>query len=56
MAQAHLNALRKKHENLEQRIHDESNHAARNDLEIRRMKQEKLHIMEQIAMFSERRA
>jgi len=48
MAQAHLKALRKRHADLEEKIRKESAHPARNDQAIRRLKEQKLHIKEQI--------
>jgi len=48
MARTHLQALQRKKETLEQKIHRESTHAARNDLIIRRLKEQKLHLKEQI--------
>jgi hypothetical protein len=48
MAQAHITALRKKHEKLEERIHAETNRAARDDQAIKRMKLEKLYVQEEI--------
>lgn len=49
MAQAHINALRKKHERLEEKIHEESRHVARNEQAIKRLKLEKLYVQEEIA-------
>lgn len=45
---AHLKALQKRHAELEQRIHKEQLHAARDEYAIVRMKQEKLFVKEQI--------
>lgn len=50
MAQAqHLHALQKKHAALEEKIHKESIRPARNDIVIRRLKEQKLHLKEEIA-------
>lgn len=49
MVQAHLQALQRKHEELEARIHKEGKHAARDEDMIRRLKEQKLHVKEQIA-------
>jgi hypothetical protein len=49
MAVSHLRALQKKHEKLEEKIHQESTHAARDDQAIKKMKLERLHIQEEIA-------
>jgi hypothetical protein len=48
MVQAHLQALKKRHAELEEKIHKESNYAARNDQIIRRLKEQKLHVKEEI--------
>lgn len=48
MAQAHLSALQKKHAALEDKIHREATRPARNDMVIRRLKEQKLHIKEEI--------
>ncbi|MBI1214714.1 MAG: DUF465 domain-containing protein [Alphaproteobacteria bacterium] len=56
MVHAHLQALQKKHEELEKQIHRENSHAARNDVAIRRLKEQKLHIKEQIERLDQNRA
>lgn len=57
MAQAqHLHALQKKHAALEEKIHKESIRPARNDVVIRRLKEQKLHVKEEIAEFEKRQA
>lgn len=48
MATAHLSALQRKHEELEDRIQGELKHVARDDTAIRRLKEQKLHIKERI--------
>jgi hypothetical protein len=48
MQTSHLKALKQKHEKLEQMIHGESIHAARNDALIDTMKKERLHLREKI--------
>ncbi len=48
MATAHLSALKKRHEELELRIHGELKHAARDEAQIRRLKEQKLHLKERI--------
>jgi hypothetical protein len=48
MASTHLFALKKKHETLNDKIREEYQHPAGNDFEIRRMKEERLHLREQI--------
>lgn len=53
MATAHLSALQKRHEDLEHRIRDEMKHAARDETEIRRLKEQKLHIKERIERLQE---
>lgn len=55
MVHAHLQALQRKHEELEEKINQEAKHAARNDLAIRRLKEQKLLIKEQIARLDENR-
>lgn len=49
MAQAHLSALKRKHEALEEKIRQESAHAAKDESAIRRLKEQKLHLKEEIA-------
>lgn len=46
---AHLAELTEKHKHLERRIEEEVSRPGSDDLEIRRMKQEKLKLKEQIA-------
>lgn len=48
MVEAHLKALQKRHADLDEKIHKESLHAARNEQAIRRMKEQKLHVKEEI--------
>ncbi len=48
MARTHLQALRRKKETLEEKIRRETTHAARNDMIIRRLKEEKLLLKERI--------
>lgn len=48
MVEAHLKALQKRHAELDEKIHKELTHSARNDLSIRRMKEQKLHVKEEI--------
>lgn len=54
MVHNHLQALRDEHETLEQRIHDEVIHPGSDDLEIRRLKKQKLHLKEEISHFERR--
>ncbi len=49
MQTSHLKSLKNKHTQLEQKIHDEQNHAARNETLIERLKKEKLHVKELIS-------
>ena len=49
MQTSHLKALQNKHNKLEQDIHSERAHPARNEDLIERLKKEKLHIKERIA-------
>ncbi len=53
MATAHLSALRRRHEELEGRLEDELKHAARDELVIRRLKEQKLHLKERIERMRE---
>lgn len=48
MATAHLSALQRRHEELEERLQGELKHVARDDAAIRRLKEQKLHIKERI--------
>lgn len=49
MASTHLFALKRKKELLDQQIREEMKHASHDEFLIRRKKEEKLHIKEQIA-------
>lgn len=53
MATAHLSALKKRHEDLDHRIDLELKHAARDEAQIRRLKEQKLHIKERIQRLQE---
>ena len=46
--EAHIRELESKHQKLEDRIADMMNHPSVDDLEIKRLKLEKLHIKEEI--------
>lgn len=48
MAVSHIRALQKKHERIEEKIHEELTHPARDDQAIKKMKLERLHLQEQI--------
>ncbi len=48
MASTHLFALKKKHDTLNNKIQEEYRHPASDDLQIRRLKEERLHLREQI--------
>ena len=48
MQTSRLQSLKEKHKKLEQSIHKETAHPARNTLLIERLKKEKLHIKEKI--------
>lgn len=48
MPTAHLNALKRKHLQLEKNIHDELAHPARNEFLIERLKKERLRLREEI--------
>lgn len=48
----HLDQLRQKHEALKVKIKEEERHPGANDLEIRAMKREKLHLKEAIQRLS----
>ncbi len=54
MSTAHLKALRKKHEELENLIHQENTRPAPNDQEIRRLKEQKLHLRDEIEKLQEK--
>ncbi len=49
MPNTHLEALQRKHHVLEAKIHEELTHPASDDLKIRRLKEEKLHLKEEIS-------
>jgi hypothetical protein len=53
MQASHLKALKEKHTKLEQDIHSEQIHAARDDGRIERLKKEKLHVKELIVRTEE---
>lgn len=48
MAHPHLRALKKKHETLEKNIHKELAHPARDEVAIKKMKERRLHLREEI--------
>jgi len=48
MQNSHLKALKNKHRKLEQDIHKEETHPARNDILIETMKKAKLYLKERI--------
>ncbi|MCB1505768.1 MAG: DUF465 domain-containing protein [Hyphomicrobiaceae bacterium] len=50
---AHLAELTEKHKSLARKIEEETSRLGSDDLEIRRMKQEKLRLKEQIARLSD---
>ena len=50
MQTSHLNSLKSKHSKLERDIHREQTYPARNEALIERLKKEKLHIKERIAL------
>lgn len=52
MATAHLHALKKKHADLEEKIRTEYRHPTANPHDLRRLKEKKLHLKEEIARFS----
>lgn len=54
MASTHLFALKRKKELLEREIREELKHASCDQFLVRRKKEEKLHIKEQIARLEER--
>lgn len=54
MPHPHLRALKKKHEKLEHDIHKEQSHPARNDGAIKKMKEQRLHLREEIAALETR--
>jgi hypothetical protein len=49
----HRKALERKHQDIEQIIHEESLHAASDGLKIRRLKEAKLHLKEAIERMKE---
>ncbi len=49
---AHLSELRKKHETLSKIIEDEQRHPSSDDLSIKQMKRQKLHLKEEIERLS----
>jgi hypothetical protein len=49
---AHLSELRKKHETLSKIIEDEQRHPSADDLSIKQMKRQKLHLKEEIERLS----
>lgn len=53
--QAHLHELSEKHRQLERRIEEETARPGSDDVEIRKLKQEKLRLKEQIIRLSETR-
>ena len=48
MLQAHLAALQKKHEKVEKMLHEERIHLSSSDDAIRRLKEERFHLKEEI--------
>ena len=52
MSQAHLTALKKKHEDIDKKIHTEATYAAKNEQMIKRLKEEKLHVKQEIEKLS----
>lgn len=52
---AHLQELSEKHRQLERRIEEETARLGSDDIEIRRLKQEKLKLKDEIARLSETR-
>lgn len=53
MTHAHLRALQKKHEDLEKKIHEETTHAAKDEQAIRKLKEQKLYVKEEIEKLKE---
>lgn len=53
MAQAHLSALKRKHEALEEKIRIESAHAAKDEAAIKKLKEQKLHLKQEITRLQE---
>ncbi len=49
---AHIKSLQRKHDELDTKIHDEANYAARNDMLIKRYKEEKVHLRDEIERLS----
>ena len=52
MQTAHLKKLQQKHRELEEKIHEEYKHPSGDDLLVRRLKEEKLHLREEIERLS----
>ena len=48
MPHPHLRALKQKHEKLEKNIHKELTHPARDEGAIKKMKEQRLHLREEI--------
>lgn len=48
MSQNHVSALKKKHHDIEKKIREELKHPSRNEILLRRLRQEKLHIKEKL--------
>lgn len=47
-AASHILALQKKHEEIDKKIHQELTHAARDDIAIRRLKEQRLYLRDEI--------
>ena len=48
MAVSHIRALQHKHDRIEEQIHQELGHPARDDQTIKKLKLERLHIQEEL--------
>ena len=48
MAVSHIRALQQKHDKIEQKIHQELGHPARDDQTIKKLKLERLYIQEEL--------
>ena len=48
MAVSHIRALQQKHDIIEEKIHKELGHPARDDQTIKKLKLERLHIQEEL--------
>lgn len=48
MRESHLSSLERKHAELEKKLHEELQHPARDEVSIRRWKEQKLHLREEI--------